>query len=48
MNEEQQKIIKNFTTLEEDLIDSPFKENFSILRRSMEYRDFKTRVQLNV
>lgn len=34
MNEEQQKIIKNFTTLEEDLIDSPFKENFSILREA--------------
>lgn len=34
MNEEQQNILKNFTTLEEELIDSPHKEKFQILREA--------------
>ncbi len=34
MNEEQQKILQNFTNLEEELIDSPHKENFKILRQA--------------
>jgi len=34
MNEDQQKILKNFTTLEEDLMDSDQKEDFSILREA--------------
>lgn len=34
MNEEQQKIFKNFTTLEEELVDSEYKEDFSILREA--------------
>jgi len=34
MNEEQQKIFKNFTNLEEDLVDSEYKEDFSILREA--------------
>jgi len=34
MNEEQQKIFKNFTTIEEDLVDSEWKEDFEILREA--------------
>lgn len=34
MNEEQQKILKNFTTLEEDLQDSDLKPEFEILREA--------------
>lgn len=34
MNEEQQKILQNFTNLEEELIDSPHQENFKILRQA--------------
>ena len=34
MNEEQQAILKNFTNLEEDLQDSQWKSDFSILREA--------------
>lgn len=34
MNEEQQNILKNFTTLEEDLIESNYKSDFEILREA--------------
>lgn len=34
MNEEQQKILQNFINLEEDLIDSEYKEDLSILREA--------------
>lgn len=34
MNEEQQKIYKNFTNIEEDLVDSEWKEDFEILREA--------------
>lgn len=34
MNEEQQNILKNFQNLDEDLQESEFKEQFSILREA--------------
>jgi Skp family chaperone for outer membrane proteins len=34
MNEEQQNILKNFTNLDEDLIESQFKADFEILREA--------------
>ena len=34
MNEEQQNILKNFTNLEEDLIESQFQSDFEILREA--------------
>lgn len=34
MNEEQQNILKNFTTLEEDLHDTEYKSDFEILREA--------------
>jgi len=34
MNEEQQNLLKNFTNLEEELIDSSFKDDFAILREA--------------
>ena len=34
MDEEKQKLLKNFITLEEELLDSPHKEDFAILREA--------------
>lgn len=34
MNEEQKKILQNFTNLEEELLDSPYTENLKILRQA--------------
>ena len=34
MDEEKQKLLLNFNNLEEELLDSPYKEDFSILREA--------------